>query len=422
MAVVNIPETDLPRIVIVGAGFAGLTLARKLVKKKFQVVIFDKNNYHQFQPLLYQVAMSGLEPSSISFPLRKAFQNYQNMHIRIAEVKEIQPDQKRIITDIGYCHYDKLVIATGADTNYFGNMQIAQNTYSIKSVSEAMYLRNQILSDFELAIITRDFDERQIFLDTVIVGGGPTGVELAGALAEMKTYILPKDYPELRAEEIDIYLIQGTDQLLQGMSANAGAAAEKFLTGMGVKVIKNAIVTDVRDNMVYLNNGQTIQAGKVIWAAGVKAKVIPGLEGSVLDKSGRYIVDRQHRVSGCEHIYAIGDVAIIRTEKYPNGHPQVAQAAMQQATHLAGLLISGKHTDFEYVDKGSMATIGRNKAVADIARLHLSGFFAWVMWLFVHLLYIIGVKNRFFVFMNWVWNYFTYDQSLRLILRAQRKS
>ena len=422
MAVVNIPETGLPRIVIIGAGFAGLTLARKLARKNFQVVIFDKNNYHQFQPLMYQVAMSGLEPSSICFPLRKAFQHHRNVHIRIAEVKEIIPDQNRIITDIGYCLYDHLVIACGADTNYFGNQEVASNTFSLKSVSEAMYLRNQILSDYEQAIITRDFDDRQIFLDTVIVGGGPTGVELAGALAEMKKYILPKDYPEINHEEIDIFLVQGSNQLLQGMSQKSGDAAEKFLLDLGVKVIKNAFVTDVMDNVVYLNNGDKITAGKVIWAAGITGRAIPGINEAVRERSGRYRVDSLHKVESYQNIYAVGDVSVMRTEAYPNGHPQVAQVAMQQAAHLADFFISGKESAFKYKDKGSMATIGRNKAVVDLARIHFSGFFAWILWLFVHLLYILGVKNRFFVFMNWIWNYLTYDQSLRLILRAQRQS
>jgi NADH:ubiquinone reductase (H+-translocating) len=422
MAVVNIPETDKERIVIIGAGFAGLRLARKLAKKNYQVVVFDKNNYHQFQPLLYQVAMSGLEPSSIAFPLRKLFQKRKNVHIRIAEVSKILPDEKAIITSIGRCNFDKLVIATGATTNFYGNESIESQSYSLKSIEESMYLRNQILTDFEKALITRDYDDRQTYIDTVIVGGGPTGVELAGALAEMKKFVLPKDYPELNVDEIDIYLIQAGPQLLPGMSEKSGLAAKNFLENLGVKVLLNTRVTSIEKKVVFTNIGQQIHAGKVIWAAGIKGNYPDGISMDCIGGGNRIVVDEFHRVKGFDYIFAIGDIALMTSEKYPYGHPQVAQTAIQQADNLAKNFINRKNIRFVYKDKGSMATIGRNRAVVDLPGFHFSGFFAWIVWLIVHLLAIIGVRNRLLVMINWFWNYFTYDQSLRLILRAKRRS
>jgi NADH dehydrogenase len=416
--VVNIPETDKERIVIIGGGFAGLTLAKNLVGKGFQIVLLDKNNFHSFQPLFYQVAMSGLEPSSISFPLRKIFQKRSDIHIRLAEVLEINTDEKYILTEIGRCNYDKLVIAIGAKTNYFGNPNLEHNTLSLKSTGEAIYLRNEMLKDFESALITRDYDKRQEFLDTVVVGGGPTGVELAGAIAEMKQYIIPKDYPELNFNEVDVYLIHSGDRLLPSMSEKSGKAAEDFLRKLGVNILKNIRVSNVENNVVYLNDGKTIKAKKVLWAAGITGNTIKGLEKVNLGYGNRLIVDRNNKVKGLIDVYAIGDIALMETDKYPQGHPQVAQVAIQQAKNLTKVL-SGKNTvPFEYNDKGSMATIGRNKAVVDLTFAHFHGFFAWVLWLVVHLMSLIGTRNKVMVFLNWLWNYVTYDQSLRLILRA----
>jgi NADH:ubiquinone reductase (H+-translocating) len=418
--VVNIPETEKKRIVIIGAGFAGLTLAKKLVGKGFQIVVFDKNNYHQFQPLLYQVAMSGLEPSSISFPFRKIFQNKKDVHIRITEVSEINTAERYLITDIGKCNYDELIIAIGAKTNFYGNANIEQHAFSLKSTGEAMYLRNQVLKDFETALITRDFDTRQEYIDTIVVGGGPTGVELAGAIAEMKHYILPKDYIELDNKEVDVYLVHSGPTLLPGMSEKSGIAAEDFLIKMGVIVLKNTRVTNVMENEVTFSDGRKIKSRKVIWAAGITGNTLKGLEKATYEKGNRFMVDATHKVIGVDNVYALGDIASIKTVKFPDGIPQVAQGAIQQATNLANNFINNTNNHFEYKDKGSMATIGRNRAVVDATFGHFHGFFAWILWLLVHLFALIGTRNRLLVFFNWIWNYFTYDQSLRLILKASK--
>ncbi|GJM31356.1 MAG: NADH dehydrogenase [Saprospiraceae bacterium] len=418
---INIPESEQQRIVIVGGGFAGITLALKLAKSNFQVVLIDKNNYHQFQPLFYQVAMAGLEPSSIVFPFRKLFHKYKNVYIRVTEVTGVDPEKKQLQTPLGIVNYDHLVIATGVDTNYYGNEKLARLAIPMKSVSEALYLRNKILSDLEKALVTTDYEERQGFIDIVVVGGGPTGVEVTGALAEMKKYILPKDYPELNTKEIDIYLIQSAPQLLKGMSEEASNKSLEFLTRLGVKVKLNTRVTDYDGQIVTMNDGTCIQAGKVIWAAGITGLIFPGLPDSCITYGNRLKVDRQCRVEGVDNIFALGDIAYMEEEAYAKGHPQVAQVAMQQAKFLARFLKNkpkGKAEEkFTYKDLGSMATIGRHLAVVDLPRWKFQGAFAWLVWLFVHLFQILGVKNRVFILLNWVWNYVTYDQSLRLIIR-----
>lgn len=418
--VVNIPETNKERIVIIGGGFAGLTLAKNLVNKGFQIVLIDKNNYHSFQPLFYQVAMSGLEPSSISFPLRKIFQKRNDIHIRLAEVIEINAKEKYLITDIGRCNYDKLIIAIGAKTNYYGNTNIEKNTLSLKSTGEAMFLRNQILKDLESALLIRDYDVRQEYLDIVVVGGGATGVEVAGAIAEMKQYILPKDYPELNSKEVDVHLISGSSRLLPAMSEKSSKASEDFLHKLGVLIQKNVVVKNVENNIVTLSNNTTIRARKVIWAAGITGNTLKGLELATMKSGNRYEVDRNNKILGYDNIYAIGDIAYMATEKFPDGQPQVAQVAIQQAKNLSHLFTGKNVKPFEYNDKGSMATIGRNKAVVDLKLTHFHGFFAWLLWLVVHLMSLIGTRNKVMVFLNWVWNYVTYDQSLRLILKASK--
>ncbi len=418
---INIPSTAQKRIVIIGSGFGGLELAKRLRKSNYQVVIIDKNNYHQFQPLFYQVATSGLEPSSISFPLRKMFRDYDNIHVRVTEVESVDTQKKQIYTTIGELDYDYLVIAIGADTNFFGNENIQDNAIPMKSVSEALYIRNSIFEDFERSVTTPDYDERQGLIDIVIVGGGPTGVELAGALADMKNFILHKDYPELDTKEIDIYLLQGGDCLLKGMSEKASAAALKYLKKLGVDVRLNTRVTDYDGEFVSVKGGDKIRADKVIWAAGICGNKLEGLPENTLTYGRRLKVNRFNQVEGFTDVFAIGDVSYMEEEKYPQGHPQVAQVAIQQAKRLAknfSCLVKEKSFEpFSYRDLGSMATIGRNLAVVDLPRFKFQGFFAWVVWLFVHLLALIGTKNKIFVFLNWLWNYLTYDQSLRLIIR-----
>jgi NADH:ubiquinone reductase (H+-translocating) len=422
---INIPETGQRRVVIIGAGFGGLELAKRIAKYDLQVVLIDRNNFHQFQPLYYQVATAGLEPSSIAFPLRKMFQSKKNIFIRVTEVQSVDYQAKKINTELGYCWYDYLVVAIGADTNYYGNQKIAQFAIPMKTVSEALYLRNSIFEDYEKALTSNNNDEQQSYTDIVIVGGGPTGVELAGALAEMKKYILPKDYHELNSRTVDIYLIQSSDVLLKGMSDKAAFAAEGFLAKLGVIIKKNTRVTDYDGEVVTMNDSTTINSKKVIWAAGIRGNTLAGLPEGVVMKDGRIMCDNFNKINGLDNVFAIGDIAYMEENTY-KGHPQVAQVAIQQAKQLAlnfrNILTNDPLEPFHYRDLGSMATIGRNHAVVDLPFIKFQGFFAWLVWLFVHLFAIIGVKNKLFIFLNWVWNYFTYDQSLRLIIKPRKKS
>jgi len=420
----NIPETDQKRVVIIGAGFGGLKLARKLKRSNFQVVLIDKNNFHQFQPLFYQVATAGLEPSSISFPLRKMFQKSDSMFIRLSKVERIDHEQKRIYAELGYLNYDYLVSALGATTNYYGNEELQRNTLPMKSIGEALLLRNTILTHFEKSISTRSYSERQKLIDVVVVGGGATGVEVAGALGEMKKYILPKDYKELSSKEVDIYLVHSGARLLPGMSEKASRDAEQFLVELGVHVIKNTRVTSCDGEYAYTNDNRKIEAKKVIWAAGIVCPKLAGTPDAALGKGNRLKVNSLLEVEGMPDVFAIGDQALVSDrEDLPFGHPQVAQVAIQMAKVLAANLKNGdraKWKPFRYKDLGSMATVGRNRAVCDLPKFKFSGFFAWLTWLFVHLMALVGVKNKVFVFINWFWSYITYDQSLRLIIRAER--
>lgn len=415
------------KIVIVGAGFGGLRLARKLNNKPgFEVVLVDRFNYHQFQPLFYQVATAGLDASNISFPLRKVFQKSKNVRIRLAELKEVVPSQNKIITDQEEIHYDALVLATGADTNFFGNTQIAGNAFPMKSTVEALQLRYRLLQNFEKALTVTSETELQRLMNIVVVGGGPTGVEVSGALAEMKKYVLPKDYPELDFSKMNIYLLEGADKTLGTMSEKSSLQSQKYLERLGVKVMTNAFVKEYDGTSVFLNKGEQINTATMIWAAGIKGNIPNGVDKGLVAKGNRITTDRYCRINGYNNIYAIGDLAYMETSKYPNGHPQVAPVAMQQADLLAGnfKLIERKSNPdkqyaFEYRDKGSMATVGRNLAVVDIPKpkLHFGGLMAWMIWMGLHLMLILGVKNRFFVFCNWLYNYITYDQNLRLIFK-----
>ena len=423
---VNIPKTDQKRIVIIGAGFAGLKLARKIYKHNFQVVLIDRNNYHQFQPLFYQVATSGLEPSAISFPLRKIFQKVKNVYIRVAEVEKIIPDEKLLETSLGTTWYDYLVIATGATTNFFGMESFATNSIPMKSVPEALNLRNTLLENFEKAVTRNNKNEVSGLLNVVVVGGGPTGVEVCGALAEMKKFVLPKDYPELDFKQMTITLVEANDHLLHGMSKVAGEKAYKYLTDLGVEIKLEHKVMNYDGLEVSLEDRESFRTNNLIWAAGVKGQMPLGIEPELVVRGNRIKVNEFNQVGDLPDVFAIGDIACMETVDYPDGHPQVAQVALQQAKNLAINLLNLQRNKelilFHYHDKGSMATIGRNRAVVDLPRLHFAGFPAWLVWMFVHLMSIVGVKNRLLIFINWLWNYLTYDQSLRLILRSASRN
>jgi len=401
----NIPETDKKRIIIIGGGFAGLKFVQKSLCRNFQLILLDKNNYHQFQPLLYQVATAGLEPSAISFPLRKVLQKEENIHYRMAEVKEIFPEQNEIATNIGNLKYDFLVLAIGADTNYFGQENIEKNALSMKSAADAILIRNTILENFEKALLQTSSEEIEKHLNIALVGGGPTGVELAGALAEMKKYIFPKDYPELDLSKMRIVLYESAPSVLAVMSDNASALSQKYLEKMGVEVNTKTRVIDYDGTTATLSDGTFFETKTLIWAAGVKANSLKGLNTETYGRAGRLLVDRENRVKGYSNIFALGDLCLMETPKYPNGHPQVAQGAIQQATLLSKnfkrFANNKKMRQFEYLNKGSMATVGRNRAVADMPGIKLRGFVAWALWSFVHLFTIMGVKNRLFIFMNW---------------------
>lgn len=413
------------KIVIVGGGFGGLRLARKLNNRAgFDVLLIDKFNYHQFQPLFYQVATSALDASNISFPLRKAFHGSKNVRIRVEELKEVVPEHNKIVTASEEFEYDVLVLAMGADTNFFGNKQVSTNAFPMKSTVEALQLRHRLLQNFEDALFTKDPQEFQRLMDIVVVGGGPTGVEVCGALSEMKRYVLPKDYPELDFSNMDIYLLEGGERPLAGMSEKSSADALHYLKKMGVKVMTKTIVKDYDGVSVLLADGNKIPTNTVIWAAGIKGNVPGGIDPALVVRGNRIKVDRHNKMLGSANVYVIGDLAAMATPKFPDGHPQVASVAIQQGDILAENLkrIERKATEFfefEYYDKGSMATFGRNAAAVDLPRpkLHFRGFFAWMIWMLLHLFLILGVKNRVFVFINWIYNYFTYDQNLRLIFK-----
>lgn len=420
----RIPDVPAKRIVVVGGGFGGLKLCTTLVKNpEFQVVLIDKNNFHQFPPLIYQIATAGLQVSSIAFPFRKMFAGSKNFFYRMCELRSVHTKERYIQTSIGKLSYDYLVIATGTTTNYFGNQKLQEESMPMKTISESLGLRNALLTTFERANTTSSPEERAELLNVVIVGGGPTGVEIAGALAEMRQHVLPQDYPDLDTSLFKIHLVQGGKRLLPAMSETASAAALKYLTQMGVDVQLKAYVHDYKQHEVILRDGRSFKSQTIIWVCGVTGRRINGIDDKFYGPGNRLIVDRFNKVEGLDNVFAIGDCALMKTHVYPKGHPQMAQAAIQQGKNLGQNFLRKEHGQilkpFEYRDLGSMATIGRNKAVADIAGMNLTGFVAWFLWMGVHLMSILGVKNKISTLVDWAWSYITYDKSNRTLIAVK---
>ena len=425
---INIQRNQKKRVVIVGGGLGGLRLAEDLYGSGMQVVLIDKNNFHQFPPLIYQIASAGIDPSSISFPFRQIFRKRKDFYFRMAEARMVDSEKKILQTSIGKIDYDYLVLAAGATTNFFGNKNIEEWAIPMKTVPEAMGLRNALLSNFERALTCATEEERQELLNVVIVGGGATGVEIAGALAEMRRYVIPYDYPDMDSSLMHIYLIEAGDRLLAGLSQESSQKAYEFLKSMGVDIQFGKMVTDYRDHKVIMKDGTEIPTRTFLWVSGIRANAMPGIDESYLGRGFRFKVDEYNRIPGVEDVFVIGDQCLQTSDAtYPNGHPQVAQVAIQQAKNLAKNLKlinqgadSSELTAFRYKNLGSMATIGRNKAVVEIGKFRSQGFFAWVLWLVVHLRSILGVKNKMMVLLNWLWKYVSYNDSIRMITYATK--
>ncbi|MFA6086245.1 NAD(P)/FAD-dependent oxidoreductase [Mucilaginibacter sp.] len=413
-------QNALPRIVIIGGGFGGIQLAKKLKNKPVEVLLLDKHNYHTFQPLLYQVATGVLEGDSIGFPIRRIFTHQKNFTFHMAVVQRIDTDNNTVISDAGEFKYDYLVVATGANTNFFGNKQLEHFTMPMKNIAEAQNLRSLILQNLEKALVTTDRAERDALLTFVVVGGGPTGVELSGAISELREYILCKDYPGLCNADMTVYLVEGKPELLAAMSPQASLKAKKFLSEMGVTIFNSVHVESYDGNMLTIDDGTKIKTRNVFWAAGVRGEIPEGIPPEIIAKGSRIQTDEINRVKGCTNVFAIGDVSAVSSEANPAGFPGVAQVALQQGKYLAKNImhiINGEPTTpFVYNDLGTMATIGRNKAVADLGRFHFQGFFAWLLWMFVHLLSLAGFSNKAIVFLNWALGYFTRNSDNRLIV------
>ena len=425
---INIQRNQKKRVVIVGGGLGGLRLAEDLYGSGMQVVLIDKNNFHQFPPLIYQIASAGIDPSSISFPFRQLFRKRKDFYFRMAEARMVDTEKKILQTSIGKIDYDYLVLAAGATTNFFGNKNIEEWAIPMKTVPEAMGLRNALLSNLERALTCATEEERQELLNVVIVGGGATGVEIAGALAEMRRYVIPYDYPDMDSSLMHIYLIEAGDRLLAGLSQESSQKAYEFLKSMGVDIQFGKMVTDYRDHKVVMKDGTEIPTRTFLWVSGIRANAMPGIDESHMGRGFRFKVDEYNRIPGVEDVFAIGDQCLQTSDAaYPNGHPQVAQVAIQQAKNLAKNLKlinqgadSSELTAFHYKNLGSMATIGRNKAVVEIGKFRSQGFFAWVLWLVVHLRSILGVKNKMMVLLNWLWKYVSYNDSIRMITYATK--
>ncbi|GAB4337856.1 MAG: NAD(P)/FAD-dependent oxidoreductase [Flammeovirgaceae bacterium] len=423
---IDVPEVQIPRVVIIGGGFGGIQLAKKLAKKEVQVVLLDRNNYHTFQPLLYQVATAGLEADSIAFPIRKIFIGQKNFYFRLANVEKISPEEKKVYTNIGSIAYDYLVVATGSKTNYFGLEQIRQHSMAMKTVIQALDLRSYMLQNFEKALDTDDLEERDARMSFVIVGGGPTGVELAGALAELKNHVLAKDYPELDVRRMQIHLVEAADTVLNNLDPKSSQKTIDFLKKLGVNIWLKTQVTGYEGITVFTNTGKNLIAKNLIWTAGVQGNIPSGFKPDMIIKGNRLIVDEFNQVKGLEKVFAIGDCACMISEKYPKGHPMVAPVAIQQGKLLAENILkelaNKPKKPFIYKDKGSMATVGKNKAVVEIGKYKSQGAFAWFIWMFVHVISLIGTRNKFVVISNWLWNYVNYDRSNRIIIRPFNKS
>ncbi len=417
----DIPKSQNKRIIVIGGGFAGIQFIKSLKNAPYQIVLLDRHNYHTFQPLLYQVATAGLEPDSIAGALRHLFENHNDFYFRMARVTGIDPEKKKIKTLVGELDYDLLVIANGSKTNYFGDQQMYERTFPMKQIPQALDLRSHLLQNFEQTVMSPDQDEQDRLTNFVIVGGGPTGVEVAGALGELKKHVLPKDYPDIDFDIMKLHLVDAGPRLLAGMSEKSGDKALEYLKAFDVDVRLKTRLEAYDGKDVKLTDGTTIPAKTVVWAAGVTGNVIDGLDQKAIER-GRILVDSFNKVQGHEDIYALGDIALLKEDSYPNGHPMVAPVAIQQATLLGKNLrrqLSNKEPiAFRYRDKGSMATIGRNKAVVDMPKFHFGGLFAWMVWMFVHLMSIVGFRNRLVILSNWVWNYLTYDRGTRLIIRT----
>lgn len=417
----NIPHTDKKRVVIVGGGFAGLNLAKKLRKcNQYQVVLIDQNNYHLFKPLLYQVASAGLDPSDVSFPFRKVFRAKKNIFFRMGRMLAVHPEQNRLETSNGSIHYDYLVIATGCVPNFFGIKDIEKYAWPMADVRDSLRIRNTMFYNLERAMIAPTDTDRQTMLNIVIVGGGASGVEIAGAMAEMRRYIVPKDYPGVDIALMHIYLIEGRDRLLANMSSKTSAGCLQVLKEKGVEVLLGISVTDYRDNQVYCSDGRVIRTANLIWTSGVKSEVIKGIENSQKEHRGRILTDNYNRIKGFENIFAIGDVAFVDDPLYPAGYPQLARVAISQGQRLAANLIALANDrpmkPYRYVPIGVLATVGRNRAFVEWGKLYLEGFWAWMVWSVIHILFLIGVQSKIKVFTGWIWNYFGKDLPVRLII------
>ena len=419
----NIPDVKLPRVVVIGAGFAGLKLSRNIDTNFYQLVLVDKNNFHTFQPLLYQVASAGLEPDSIAYPIRKILGRKKNTFFRLADVQKIQSDKKIVNTDIGDLKYDYLVVASGADNNFFGNKTVEANSLPMKSLLDALNMRSKILGNFEKALNANDLELRKELMNFVIVGAGPTGVELAGAIAELRNKILPKDFPDLDFSKMNIHLIEASSRVLSSMSLTSSEKAFYYLKRLNVNVYTETFVENFTNNIVSTSGGKEFKCDTFIWAAGVSATFPDGIDTSKLGIHNRIIVNDKLELG--EDMYVLGDTALVKSDKYPDGLPMLGSVAMQQGAYLAKQFNrkakNKSWNKFSYNDKGTMATIGRNLAVVEAGKFKFQGFFAWFVWMFVHLMLLVGFRNRVVVFVNWTWNYFRYNNGLRLIVRPYKK-